>query len=157
MQNQVGPSSKLLHSKKAVVDFVKEWDDVVIMGFFEKKTDEMVEKYLEANNDIRDDYRFGHTFDLHARKLFGFEKNAIALIQPEKFRSKYEDKYIAFKVSRGTRIIVYHNINTCFEIFSKELLILIHFTFKLNTSKANVFCDLCSFSSRVNILIEKLI
>ncbi|XP_028412228.1 protein disulfide-isomerase A4-like [Dendronephthya gigantea] len=103
MQNQVGPSSKLLHSKKAVVDFVKEWDDVVIMGFFENENDEMLNQYLEANNDIRDDYRFGHTFDLHSRELFGFEKNTIALIQPEKFRSKYEDKYIAFKGDASKR------------------------------------------------------
>ena len=97
MQGQVGPSSKLLQTKKAVMDFVKGWDDVVIMGFFENENDEMLSQYLEANNDIRDDYRFGHTFDLEARKSFGFQKNTITLIQPEKFRSKYEDKFIVFK------------------------------------------------------------
>jgi protein disulfide-isomerase A4 len=103
MQGQVGPSSKLLQTKKAVMDFVKEWDDVVIMGFFENENDEMLSQYLEANNDIRDDYRFGHAFDLEARKSFGFTENTIALIQPEKFRSKYEDKYLVFKVSRYMR------------------------------------------------------
>ena len=98
MQGQVGPSSKLLHTKKAVMDFVKDWEDVVIMGFFENENDEMLSQYLEANNDIRDEYRFGHTFDIDARKYFGFTKNTIALIQPEKFRSRYEDKYVVFKV-----------------------------------------------------------
>lgn len=81
------------------MDFVKEWDDVVIMGFFESENNDILNQYLEANNDIRDDYRFGHTFDLDARKSFGFTQNTIALIQPEKFMSKYEDKYAVFKVS----------------------------------------------------------
>jgi hypothetical protein len=107
MQGQVGPSSKLLPTKKAVMDFVKEWDDVVIMGFFENENAEMLSQYLEANNDIRDDYRFGHTFDLEARKSFGFTKNAITLMQPEKFRSKYEDKFNVFKVNS---CLVEHNI-----------------------------------------------
>ncbi|XP_046846984.1 protein disulfide-isomerase A4-like isoform X2 [Xenia sp. Carnegie-2017] len=97
MQRQVGPSSKLLPTKKAVMTFVKEWDDVVIMGFFDNEDDKMLTDYLEANNDIRDEYRFGHTFDVDARKAFGFNKNTIALIQPENFRSKYEEKYVVFK------------------------------------------------------------
>lgn len=98
MQKQVGPSSKLLKTKKAVMDFVKDWEDIVIMGFFQDENDELLTTYLEANNDIRDDFRFGHTFDSEARKAFGFEKNTIALIHPEKYRSKYEEKYVTFKV-----------------------------------------------------------
>lgn len=98
MQRQVGPSSKLLKTKKAVVDFVKDWEDIVIMGFFQDENDQLLTTYLEANNDIRDDFRFGHTFDSEARKAFGFKTSTVALIHPEKYISKHEEKYITFKV-----------------------------------------------------------
>ena len=80
------------------MEFIKDWEDIVIMGFFQNENDDLLTTYLEANNDIRNDYRFGHTFDAEAMKAYGFKKNTIALIHPEKYRSKYEEKYRVFKV-----------------------------------------------------------
>ena len=99
MQGQVGPSSKLISSLKAVLDFMKERDDLVIVGFFADENDKLLEKYLEANNDLRDEYSFSHTFDAAAKKHFGVTKSSIVLFHPEKFRSKYEDPHIVFKVN----------------------------------------------------------
>ena len=100
MRSQVGPSSKIKSSLKAVTDFMKERDDVVIMGFFKDESDSLLEQYLEANNDIRDDYNFAHTFDAAAKKHFGITESSIVMFQPEKFKSKYEDKHILFKVKQ---------------------------------------------------------
>lgn len=100
MQGQVGPSSKILSSLKAVTDFMKERGDLVILGFFDEESDKLLEQYLEANNDIRDDYAFGHTFDPAAKKHFGIKQSSVVLFHPEKFRSKYEDKHIVFKVRK---------------------------------------------------------
>ena len=102
MRGQVGPSSKEMSSLKAVTDFMKG-DDLVIVGFFKDASDMLLEKYLEANNDIRDDYTFAHTFDAAAKKHFGITKSSIVLFHPEKFRSKYEDKHIVFKVRDSLR------------------------------------------------------
>ena len=98
MRGQVGPSSKIMSSLKAVTDFMKERNDLVIVGFFEDENDKLLEQYLEANNDIRDDYAFAHTFDAAAKKHFGITKSSIVLFHPERFRSKFEDKQIVFKV-----------------------------------------------------------
>jgi len=98
MREQVGPSSKILTSLKALTDFMKERDDEVIVGFFENESDKLLEQYLEANNDIRNDYSFAHTFDPAAKKHFGIKGSSIVLFHPEQFRSKFEDKHIVFKV-----------------------------------------------------------
>lgn len=97
MRGQVGPSSKILSSLKAVTDFMKERDEEVIVGFFENESDKLLEQYLEANNDIRDDYAFAHTFDPAAKKYFGIKGSSVVLFHPERFRSKFEDKQIVFK------------------------------------------------------------
>ncbi|XP_074624650.1 protein disulfide-isomerase A4-like [Acropora palmata] len=97
MREQVGPSSKILTSLKALTDFMKERDDEVIVGFFENESDKLLEQYLEANNDIRNDYSFAHTFDPAAKKHFGIKGSSIVLFHPEQFRSKFEDKHIVFK------------------------------------------------------------
>lgn len=99
MRGQVGPSSKEMSSLKAVTDFMKERDELVIVGFFTDENDKLLEKYLEANDDIRDDYPFSHTFDAAAKKHFGITKSSIVLFHPEKFGSKFEDKHIVFKVT----------------------------------------------------------
>ncbi|EDO32930.1 predicted protein [Nematostella vectensis] len=97
MRSQVGPSSRILSSLKAVQDFMKEKDDVTIMGFFDGEDDKMLESYLEANNDVRDDYPFAHTFDAAAKKHFGIKKSSIVLFQPERFLSKYEPKHFVYE------------------------------------------------------------
>ena len=113
MRGQVGPSSKILSSLKAVTDFMKERDEEVIVGFFENKSDKLLEQYLEANNDIRDDYAFAHTFDPAAKKHFGVKGSSVVLFHPERFRSKFEDKQIVFKVRisyRNVRFFLTKNV-----------------------------------------------
>lgn len=104
MRGQVGPSSKELSSLKAVTDFMKERDELVVVGFFKDGSDKLLEKYLEANDDIRDDYPFAHTFDAAAKKHFGITKSSIVLFHPERFRSKFEDKHIVFKVRESVML-----------------------------------------------------
>lgn len=99
MRKQVGPSSRLLSSLKAVRDFMKDKDDVAIIGFFDNEQDKLLEQYLEANNDVREDYAFGHTFDPAAKKHYDIKKSSIVLFQPARFQSKYEPKHFIFEVS----------------------------------------------------------
>ena len=98
MRGQIGPSSNEMSSLKVLTDFMKVRDELVIVGFFTDENDKLLEKYLEANDDIRNNYPFAHTFDATAKKHFGITKSSIVLFHPENFRSKFEDKHIVFKV-----------------------------------------------------------
>jgi len=71
MKRQAGDPSKLLSDVKAVKNFLAEGhqkDEPVIVAFVESAEDEQLKLYFEANNDLRDDYTFGHTFDAAAKK-----------------------------------------------------------------------------------------
>ncbi|KAK3739455.1 hypothetical protein QZH41_017293 [Actinostola sp. cb2023] len=102
MRKQVGPSSRLLSSLKVVLHLMKEKDDVTIIGFFDNQDDKLLEQYLAANNDIRDDYTFAHTFDSAAKQHYGIKKSSIVLFQPARFQSKYEPKYFVFEGKDAT-------------------------------------------------------
>ena len=100
MEGQVGPSSKLQQSLKEVKKFMKEaTEDFVVLGVFKDETDPMYVTFLEANNDLRDDYVFGHTFDQKAKSLLGVKESCILVIHPSHLISSYEPKFREFKVS----------------------------------------------------------
>ena len=105
MRSQVGPSSQLLPNLKAITNFMKEKDDLVILGFFDSDKETLYETYLEANNNLRNDHSFGHTFDAAAKKRFGLSQSSIVMVHPEKFQSSYEDPHIVFKVLTGFLLI----------------------------------------------------
>ena len=106
MRSQVGPSSKLLSNPKAVTDFIKQTGDLVILGLFDNDKEPLYETYLEANNDLRNEHSFGHTFDAAAKKRYGVHQSSIIMIHPEKFHSKYEDTFVLFKVCMPCSIVL---------------------------------------------------
>ena len=100
MDGQVGPSSKLKPTLREVKEFMKQTiDDFVVLGVFSDENDPLYTTYLEANNDLRDDYVFGHTFDGKAKKHFSIKESSIIIIHPSHLVSKYEPKYQIFKVN----------------------------------------------------------
>ena len=100
MEGQVGPSSKLRPTMKEVKEFMKSAvDDLVILGIFSDESDPLFVTFLEANNDLRDEYSFGHTFDKNAMSHFGVKESSILIIHPHHLVSQYEPKYNIFKVS----------------------------------------------------------
>eukprot|EP00794_Sanderia_malayensis_P003075 gene3075-3540_t len=98
MEGQVGPSSKLRPSLKEVKEFVKQAkDDFVVLGLFKDEDDPLFLTYLEANNDLRDEYTFGHTFDGKAKDMIGVKESSIVIIHPSHLISSHEPKYCVFK------------------------------------------------------------
>ena len=95
----MGPSSKIKTTLKDVKEFIKSaFDDIVILGLFKDEHDPMFQTYLDANNDLRDDYTFGHTFDQGAKDMLGVKKSSVLVIHPEHLRSKFEPKHQSFMV-----------------------------------------------------------
>ena len=99
MENQFGPSSKLKPTLKDVKDFTKDaTDDLLILGVFKGEDDPLYVTFLEANNDLREEYTFGHTFDKQAMGYFGLKESSVIVVHPRHLVSQYEPKYPAFKV-----------------------------------------------------------
>ncbi|KAG7488630.1 hypothetical protein MATL_G00036180 [Megalops atlanticus] len=92
MSEQAGPPSKQVQTLKQVQEFIKDGDDVVIVGVFSTEQDTAFEIYQEACNTLRDDYKFLHTFNNAVSKLLNTSPGQVVMIQPEKFQSKYEAK-----------------------------------------------------------------
>jgi len=102
MERQAGPPSREIHTLKGVKDFMKSnFDEPVILGVFQDENDPMLKLYYEANQELRDDYSFGHTFEKEVKKLFGVEGSAIVVVHPVHLRSEYEPKYRIFKDAKA--------------------------------------------------------
>jgi len=103
MENQFGPSSKLKPTLKDVKEFVKDaTDDLLILGVFKDENDPLFVTFLDANNDLREEYTFGHTFDKQAMAFFHLKESSIIVVHPRHLVSQYEPKYPVFKDAKGS-------------------------------------------------------
>ncbi|XP_022080080.1 protein disulfide-isomerase A4-like [Acanthaster planci] len=96
MRKQAGDSSEHLTSSRALKQFLEFQDDISIVGFFKTEEENLYKAYLEAGNDLREDYRFGHTFDHQLMNQYKVNPNSIVIFMPERFQSKYEPKRHVF-------------------------------------------------------------
>uniref|UniRef100_A0A672Q078 Protein disulfide-isomerase n=1 Tax=Sinocyclocheilus grahami TaxID=75366 RepID=A0A672Q078_SINGR len=87
---QTGPPSKQVQTLKQVQELVRDGDDAVIVGIFSSEEDAAYEIYQEACNSLRDDYKFMHTFKNDVTEFLKASPGQVVMLQPEKFRSKYE-------------------------------------------------------------------
>ncbi|XP_062481333.1 protein disulfide-isomerase A4 isoform X2 [Pezoporus occidentalis] len=92
MIEQAGPPSKQIQAAKQVQEFLKDGDDVIIIGVFSGETDKAYQLYQEAANGLREDYKFHHTFSNEIAKLLKASPGTVVVMQPEKFQSKHEPK-----------------------------------------------------------------
>ncbi|XP_068252831.1 protein disulfide-isomerase A4 isoform X1 [Nyctibius grandis] len=92
MIEQAGPPSKQIQATKQVQEFLRDGDDVIIIGVFSEENDKAYQLYQEAANGLREDYKFHHTFSNEIAKLLKASPGKLVVMQPEKFHSKHEPK-----------------------------------------------------------------
>ncbi|XP_038616386.1 protein disulfide-isomerase A4 [Tachyglossus aculeatus] len=92
MIEQAGPPSKQILSVKQVQEFLKDGDDVIIIGVFKDENDNAYKLYQDAANSLREDYKFHHTFSSDIAQYLKVSPGKLVVMQPEKFQSKYEAK-----------------------------------------------------------------
>ncbi|XP_071500821.1 protein disulfide-isomerase A4-like [Diadema antillarum] len=102
MKKQIGDSSQLLGSVKALREFLTHQEDVSIVGFFNDKRDKLYSTYLNAGNSLRDEYRFAHVFSEEARESYKVNAPSVVVFLPERFRSKYEPWRHVFSKADGS-------------------------------------------------------
>ncbi|XP_014667681.1 PREDICTED: protein disulfide-isomerase A4-like [Priapulus caudatus] len=116
MAAQAGFSSHLLNTTKDVHEYMLH-DDITIIGFFSGPSEHLFTTYLEAGNDLRDDYRFGHTFNHEVAQHYKAEPETIVLFYPEHMHSSYEPHRHVFRENDA----VPENIASFYERFNLPL------------------------------------
>jgi len=98
-----GDATTLYALHKDVKEFlVSNGDGPVFLGLFKDLDDPLYKLFVEANDELREDYQFGHTFDAEAKKVFGLKgESAIVVVHPEYMISKYEKRYQFYKDTSG--------------------------------------------------------
>ncbi|KAL1006597.1 hypothetical protein UPYG_G00074260 [Umbra pygmaea] len=104
MSEQAGPPTKQVQTVKQVQELIKDGDDAVIVGVFSSDQDMAYELYVEASNALREDFKFLHTFSSDVAKLLKASTGQVVIVQPEKFRSKYEKASHTLTVKESTEV-----------------------------------------------------
>ncbi|XP_039328673.1 protein disulfide-isomerase A4 isoform X3 [Saimiri boliviensis] len=102
MIEQSGPPSKEILTLKQVQEFLKDGDDVIIIGAFKGESDPAYQQYQDAANNLREDYKFHHTFSTEIAKFLKVSQGHLVVMQPEKFQSKYEPRSHVMDVQGST-------------------------------------------------------
>ncbi|XP_016050977.1 PREDICTED: protein disulfide-isomerase A4 [Miniopterus natalensis] len=102
MIEQSGPPSKEILALKQVQEFLKDGDDVIIIGVFQAESDPAYQLYQEAANNLREDYKFHHTFSTEIAKFLKVSPGKLVMMQPEKFQSKYEPRSNVMDIQGST-------------------------------------------------------
>ncbi|KAM9650705.1 protein disulfide-isomerase A4 [Trichechus inunguis] len=102
MVEQAGPPSKAVMALKQVQEFLKDGDDVIIIGVFQAESDPAYQQYQEAANSLREDYRFHHTFSTEIAKFLKVAPGTLVVMQPERFQSRFEPKSHVMDIQGST-------------------------------------------------------
>ncbi|XP_076868913.1 protein disulfide-isomerase A4 isoform X1 [Brachyhypopomus gauderio] len=102
MSEQAGTPSKQVQALKQIQELLKDGDDALIVGVFSNEEDAGYELYQEACNNLRDHYKFRHTFSSDLAKFLKASPGQVVMLQPEKFRSKYEASSYSLTITDST-------------------------------------------------------
>ncbi|XP_074123697.1 protein disulfide-isomerase A4 [Sminthopsis crassicaudata] len=102
MIEQSEPPSKEILAVKQVQEFLKDGNDVIIIGIFKSADDQAYQLYQETANNMREDYKFHHTFNNEVAKFLKVSSGKLVVMQPEKFHSKYEQKINVLDIKEST-------------------------------------------------------
>ncbi|KAF7247940.1 Protein disulfide-isomerase A4 [Varanus komodoensis] len=104
MTEQAGPPSKQVQATKQVQEFLKDGDDVIIIGVFKGDQDPAYQLYQDAANNMREEYKFHHTFSKEIINFLKVDSGKVVVMQPEKFQSKYEPKMHVLDIQESTDV-----------------------------------------------------
>ncbi|KAM9826957.1 protein disulfide-isomerase A4 [Neosynchiropus ocellatus] len=104
MSEQAGPPSKQVQAVKQVQELIKDGDDAVIVGLFSSEEDKAFEVFQEACNSLREDFTFRHSFTAEVAKQLKSSPGNVVIVQPEKFRSKFEPASHKLKLEASTQV-----------------------------------------------------
>lgn len=105
MIEQAGPPSKQIQAIKQVQEFLKDGDDVILIGVFKGDQDPDYQLYQDAANNLREQYKFHHTFSSEISNFLKVAPGKLVVMQPEKFQSHYEPKVHVLDLKQSTDVV----------------------------------------------------
>ncbi|KAJ6662055.1 hypothetical protein lerEdw1_012902 [Lerista edwardsae] len=102
MIEQAGPPSKQIQAVKQVQEFLKDGDDVILIGVFKGDQDPVYQLYQDAANNLREQYKFHHAFSNEISSFLKVAPGKLVVMQPEKFQSKYESRMHVLDLKEST-------------------------------------------------------
>ncbi|XP_064647427.1 protein disulfide-isomerase A4-like isoform X2 [Lineus longissimus] len=97
MIKQVGDASKEVKSLKVIREsFGGKKTDISVVGFFESDKDKEYDVFTNAANNLREDFKFLHTFDSSLRDNFKVNAGSVVVFNAERFYTKFENKWHVF-------------------------------------------------------------
>lgn len=103
MLEQSSPPSVVLADLKSTKKLLHEAEDITIIGFFTGEDDSRLKVFQEAANNIREDFKFRHSFDESIADHLGTESGNIVVVHAERFHSKYENSKNFFQVKDDSK------------------------------------------------------
>lgn len=104
MIEQSGPPSKEVSSLKQVQEALKDGDDVIIIGVFKGESDAAYQRFVDAAHTLREDYKPQHSFSADLARFLKVTPGQLLVMQPEKFRSKFEPPRHVLDIKASTEI-----------------------------------------------------
>ncbi|XP_072268072.1 protein disulfide-isomerase A4 [Pyxicephalus adspersus] len=95
---QAGPPSKPVQTVKQIQDYLKDGDDVVVLGIFNNHQKKEFELYQDSANALREDFKLYHTFRTDIANFLQVPAGQIVVMHPDRFQSKYEPKLYSFEI-----------------------------------------------------------
>ncbi|XP_075068821.1 protein disulfide-isomerase A4 [Mixophyes fleayi] len=102
MIEQAGPPSKQVQTVKQVQEFLRDGDDVVVIGVFIDNHEKAFQLYQDAANALREDFKLHHTFSTDIANFLKVPAGQFAVMHPDRFQSKYEPKKYSFTIKDST-------------------------------------------------------
>ncbi|XP_007956713.1 protein disulfide-isomerase A4 [Orycteropus afer afer] len=106
MVEQAGPPSKALVGLKQVQEFLKDGDDVIVIGVFQGESDPAYQQYQEAANSLREDYKLYHTFSPEISRFLKAAPGKLVVMQPERYQSQLEPRSHVMDIEDSTEASV---------------------------------------------------
>ncbi|XP_050388560.1 protein disulfide-isomerase A4 [Patella vulgata] len=92
MISQAGEAAKPVPNQQALNNMIKD-RDIIVVGFFDDVDDANARVYMDAANDLRDDFTFAISYDEATRNAYKVNPSSVIILNPEKFYTKYEPKW----------------------------------------------------------------
>ncbi|XP_005099457.1 protein disulfide-isomerase A4 isoform X3 [Aplysia californica] len=99
----MGDGAKEIFSLKMLKDVFPP-DDITVVGFFQNAEDPGIQSYKDVADELRDDYKFGITFDEASRKAYKVNPGSVVVFNAERFYTKFEAKWHVLSVKDDTTV-----------------------------------------------------
>jgi len=104
VQAYIGDGAKEIENLKLLKSLMPK-DDIIIVGFFKTAEDEGVQAFKDLADELRNDYKWGISYDEASRKAYHLEAGSVVVFHAERFFTQYEPRLNVMAVHKDTKVL----------------------------------------------------